>query len=195
MRRLAFLLTLCLLIGLCVGLFYKLPPIEPVEAREMVMEEGMIIQAETKQGTIKIEAGKDLQRFYHWEGATRSVTLIARSKEWYKEKVLGAYYPGPGEHWDEHHGITRACLGEAHIKFASEQAFKAWLNSDDWSYMHIVYTRTGLAVGWYKNLPRKSLNVDVFQVLIDGKIPQNLEGAQDDKITISSRHAVTPQQP
>ncbi len=41
-------------------------------------------------------------------------------------------------------------------------------------------------VGWAKILPRKQLNVDVWQILIDGKKPKRLPGSQNDKIVVET---------
>ena len=52
--------------------------------------------------------------------------------------------------------------------------------------MYPVYRDDGLMVGWYKDLPRKKLDVHVWQILIDGKKPTRLPGSQDDKIVVET---------
>ena len=52
--------------------------------------------------------------------------------------------------------------------------------------MPFVYRDDGLMVGWDKNLPRKQLGVEVWQILIDGKKPKRLPGSQDDKIVVET---------
>ena len=52
--------------------------------------------------------------------------------------------------------------------------------------MPFVYRDDGLMVGWDKNLPRKQLSVEVWQILIDGKKPKRLPGSQDDKIVVET---------
>ena len=49
-----------------------------------------------------------------------------------------------------------------------------------------VYRNDGLMVGWYKDLPRKMLDVHVWQILINGKKPTRLPGSQDDKIVVET---------
>ena len=64
---------------------------------EIVMTPGMQITAHTEKGEITIRAGDGFERFYTWDGATRSVKLWPRKTRWYGS--LGIYYPGPGQHW------------------------------------------------------------------------------------------------
>src|SRR5688500_9981860 len=92
---------------------------------ELVMQPGTEIVAETTTGAITISADSHLKRTYHWEGASRSATLWPRKERWYGS--LGAYYPGPGEHWRAHNGITRGVLQEGQQHLASEQEALKWL--------------------------------------------------------------------
>ena len=52
--------------------------------------------------------------------------------------------------------------------------------------LYPVYRNDGLMVGWYKDLPRKMLDVHVWQILINGKKPTRLPGSQDDKIVVET---------
>lgn len=146
---------------------------------ELVMEEGDRITATTGTGTIRIDAGKGLLRTYTWEGASRSATLEARTERWYGS--LGAYYPGPGEHWENHGGITRGVLQEGQQHFPDKAAALAWLKEQA-GYYPTVYTNTGLVVSFGKVMERRQLNAEVWQIHIKGKPPVSLEGAKDDAI-------------
>ena len=150
---------------------------------ELVMQPGMTITAETKTGTISISAGADLKRTYTWEGASRSATLWPRDKRWYGS--LGAYYPGPGEHWPEHNGITRGVLQEGQQHFDSEQQALEWLHKQS-GYYPTVYRDDGLVVSYCKTLPRRQLNVEVWQILIRGSKPQKLPDSDNSKITVTN---------
>ncbi len=147
---------------------------------EIVMTPGMRITATTSVGVIAITAGKGLERFYTWEGATRSVAMWPRDERWYGS--LGLYYPGPGDHWKEHKGITRGVVEEGQQHFASEADALKWIRARDW--MPFVYTHDGLVVGWGKVASRRQLNVEVWQIYIKGELPVKLEGGQDDKIVV-----------
>lgn len=145
---------------------------------EIVMSEGMKITATTSVGTITITADKGLKRSYTWEGATRSVIMWPRSERWYGS--LGIYYPGPGEHWKSHNGISRGVVDEGQQHFDTLEEVVAWLdlpyNSD------YVYRDDGLVVGFSKNLNRKQINVDVWQIYIGGKIPSKYQESAGDRI-------------
>jgi hypothetical protein len=149
---------------------------------ELVMTNGMVIIAETPTGTITITAGRGLKRTYIWEGASRSATLWARSKRWYGS--LGAYYPGPGEHWRNHNGITRGVLEEGQQHFDSEQQAMEWLRT---RYSPAVYRDDSLVVSFGKVIERRQLNVDVWQILIRGVKPERLERSNNNKIKVDRK--------
>jgi ankyrin repeat protein len=148
---------------------------------EIVMSPGMVITATTPAGTIVVTAVDDLTRSYSWEGATRSVEMWPREERWYGS--LGLYYPGPGDHWKAHNGITRGVLEEGQQHFKTVEEALQWIHSRTW--MPYVYRDDGLVVGWSKTLPRRQLNVEVWQILINGKKPHRLPGSQDSKIVVS----------
>ncbi|RYD26563.1 MAG: hypothetical protein EOP87_22555 [Verrucomicrobiaceae bacterium] len=148
---------------------------------EMVMVPGMRIETTTAAGKISVAAGKDFLRSYTWEGETRSATLFPRTERWYGS--LGAYYPGPGEHWKEHNGITRGVLqeGQQHFKDANEA--QAWIKVQK-GYYPLAYRNDGLMVAFGKVPARKQINVEVWQIFISGKKPVKLEGADDSAIRL-----------
>lgn len=171
--------------------------IPEVPARsEIVMSSGMKIIATTSVGTITITADKGLKRSYTWEGATRSVIMYPRYERWFGN--LGIYYPGPGYHWKEHNGIRRAVVEEGQQHFSTVEEALTWIRSREEGLAYIerktkkhlvyrmpfVYTDDGLAVGWTKVLPRSQLNVDVWQIYIDGKKPVKLPDSNNDKIVV-----------
>jgi hypothetical protein len=150
-------------------------------ANEIVMTPGTSITASTPQGTITITAGKNLKRSYTWEGATRSVTMWPRQNRWYGS--LGLYYPGPGEHWVKHNGITRAVVEEGQQHFATEQQAIDWLHAR--TYLSYVWRTDGLVVGWSKTPERRQLSVEVWQIIVDGKQPTQFPGSADAKISVA----------
>ncbi len=162
----------------CKRMSLESPPLEKIE---LVMSVGMRITAVTPSGRIAITALDRLTRSYTWAGATRTVEMGPRSERWYGS--LGAYYPGPGDHWDEHNGITRGVVEEGQQHFKSSAEALKWIRSRTW--MPYVYRDNGLVVGWDKTLPRRQLNVEVWQILIGGKKPRKLPGSQNDKITVT----------
>ena len=149
---------------------------------EVVMSPGMRITATTSVGTIAITAVDELTRSYTWNGATRAVEMSPRASRWYGS--LGLVNPGAGEHWRDHHGITRCVTEEGRQHFKTIEEALKWIKERDW--MPFVYRDDGLMVGWDKNLPRKQLSVEVWQILIDGKKPKRLPGSQDVKIVVET---------
>ena len=153
---------------------------EPVLPNETVMTNGMKITVTSNEGTISILAGTNFERSYTWDGATRSVVLWPRKHPW--NGSLGIYYPGPGEHWANNHGITRGVLQEGQQHFKNLGEFLDWLHA--LKGMQYVYQDNGLVVGWKKTVARKELTVDVWQIYIDGQKPKELPGSENDKIII-----------
>ncbi len=149
----------------------------PPTARPVIAPGGSIT-AKTPAGTITITAGKGLRRSFTWEGAMRSVEMgVARGTA-----TLG--WPGPGDHWKEHKGITRMVGSESELNFPTLAAARRFLADQSKEYGgNTVYTNDGLVVTFAKVLPRKQLNVDVWQILIAGRKPTILPGADDTKIT------------
>ena len=150
---------------------------------EIAMSPGMKITATTPNGVIAVSAGNGLSRSYTWQGATRSVTMLPRAERWYGS--LGLYYPGPGLHWLPHKGIARGVLeeGQQHFKTVAE-ALK-WIRSRTW--MPYVYTSSGLVVGWKRVPARMQLNVEVWQIYINGRKTSNLPGSQNSRIVTGSQ--------
>jgi hypothetical protein len=148
------------------------------------MQSGMAITADTKTGVIVISAGHGLDRTYTWEGGSRAATLWPRPARW--NGSLGAYYPGPGEHWREHNGITRGVLQEGQQHFQSEQQATDWLRKQS-GYYPTIYRDDGLVVSFGKTLARRQINVEVWQIFIRGAKPQTLAGSDHSKIKISNQ--------
>ena len=153
----------------------------PIAGLELVMAEGDKVIATTKAGKIEILAWKGLNRSYTWDGATRSVELGGRAERWYGS--LGAYYPGPGNHWKNHQGITRGVLQEGQQHFSDEAAAQKWIDQQSEWYA-TVYSNSGLLVSYDKIIERRQLNVEVWQLYIGGKKPTKLKGASDSLVIL-----------
>src|ERR1041384_5238981 len=96
---------------------------------------------------------------------------------------LGAYYPGVGEHWRGNHGITRGVLEEGQQHFHSIEDVLKWLHLQQMQYANCVYSDDGLVVCWERVLVRKQLNVNVWQIYIEGNKPTKLEGSNNKMLT------------
>ncbi len=105
-----------------------------------------------------------------------------REERWYGSK--GVYFPGTGEHWFPHKGISRAVVQEGQLNFSSTEDAMIWLSKTP-GFVRRIYRNDGLCV-WYSLFPaRNQLSCDVFQIYINGTKPSNLPGAEDSKIAVS----------
>lgn len=157
--------------------FYTIQPFT-----EIVMNQGDRIVATNKYGTIQIEAGKDTIRYYTWNNATRKVRLSVRYERWYGS--LGLYSSGGIlDHFKENDGVTRAVVQEGQQHFKSIEEAMNWIDTPYHNNIaDLVYSNEGLVVGWSKTPSREQINVDVWQIYINGEKPTNLPDASDDKI-------------
>jgi hypothetical protein len=152
---------------------------------EIAMTPGMQITARTEKGEITIRAGDGLERFYTWDGATRSAKLQPRKERWYGSLGITSSEPVPWRRWKSNKGITRLLLEEGVLWFKTVDDALAWIKRARSTGADYVYTSNGLVVGWGKILPRKQLNVDVWQFMIDGNKPQSMQGSQNELISVT----------
>lgn len=156
------------------------------EINELVMPPDAMIEASTPEGKITIKSGKGLKRYYAWGGATRSVVMWPRTERWYGS--LGLYYPGPGFHWIGHNGIKRGVLEEGQQHFDTISETMDWIHRQ--SNSDCVYRDDGLVVCFSKNLDRKQLNVDVWQIYLEGKKQSEYQERGGDRIWINSKNNI-----
>jgi len=162
--------------------WYQGDPSVPID-NEIVMPPNSTIVATTETGTICIKSGNGLKRYYTWEGATRFVVMSPRIKRWYGS--MGISYPGPGSHWlPKHNGISRGVLEEGQQHFKNMDDAMAWIKKCK-QWIPLVYRNDGLLVAYGKALSREQLNVEVWQIMINGQKPAKLEGSRNDAIHAS----------
>ena len=166
---------------------------------EAVMVEGMTISFTNSHGSMTVTADKGYERRYTWARDTRTVTMYPRKKRWYGSLGMynpGAYISGNLEQWKEHDGIKRFVVEEGQRHFTNTAEAIEWTrhgsgNPDNLDY---IYNDTGLVVGMDKQ-PRLleerkktdfpgTLEVDVWQIYINGKKPQKLDGSKNQDITV-----------
>lgn len=152
------------------------PPIPTIN--EVVMPADTTIVATTKAGAITIKSGRGLKRYYSWDGATRSVVMWPRPGRWYGS--FGMYYPGPGFHWIGHNGIKRGVLDEGQQHFNTVDEAVAWLKLP--YHEDCVYRDDGLVVCYSKRPERYQLNVDVWQIYVEGKATSEYKESAGDRI-------------
>jgi len=169
----------------CRGTNDAARPVSLPHEPEIVMTEGMEITATTETGTIVILAGKGFKRTYTWEGCTRSETLEPRCQRW--NGSLGIHSGGLGDHWPKCRGISRGVLNEGQQHFDTIEEALTWLRSRRRPGYDWVCRDDGLVVGWGKVLDRNQLNVDVWQIYINGQKPTQLPGSDISRISVTHR--------
>jgi hypothetical protein len=159
---------------------------------EIVMAARSTLTVTNTAGTLAVKAGNGVNRCYTWDAETRCIEMWPREHRW--EGSRGLYFPGPGEHWADNHGVTRGVLEESLLFFHDVAEFMVWLKSREG--FPFVYRNDGLVAGWRKNLDRKQLNVEVYQVLLGDQMtkPTSLPGADDAAITTSAATLPPPVQ-
>lgn len=163
---------------------------------EAVMVEGMSIAFTNAHGEMTITGGKGFERSYTWAGDTRALTMWPRTERWYGSLGMynpGSYIEGELEQWKEHDGIKRCVAEEGQRHFTNTAAALEWINKRG-DRLDYVYNDSGLVVGMDKQPEsleeRKrddfpgTLSVEVWQIYIDGKKPQTLEGSKNNLITV-----------
>jgi hypothetical protein len=144
---------------------------------ETVMSPGMHIKARAPGTEIIVEADRDYERLYTWDGGTRFAKLWPRKTRWHGN--LGIYFPGVGQHWKPNGGITRGVLQEGVLWFRTTEDALNWINKVQ-ALKNCVYSKDGLVVAWEKVLERKRLNVDVWQLMVAGRKPAAFPGSHDE---------------
>ena len=163
-----------------------------------MLAEGSELVVRLPDFEIKIRAGADCLRHFTWDGGTRSAYLWPRVEPWGRQ--TGAYWPGPGHHWPSHGGVTRGVIAESVIEVDSiETALQLLKNggTDDRQYgpfprnapirpdrHSYVYRDDGLAVALGLAPSRGQINVEVWQILIDGQKPTHMPGSINEAITL-----------
>ncbi len=74
-------------------------------------------------------------------------------------------------------------VDEGQQHFQTEAEALKWIGEQQ-KGQPCVWRGDGLMICWSKWPPRKQINVDVWQIYINGKKPTNLPGSQDSKIVV-----------
>ncbi len=181
-----WLLVLVVIIVVCGGCAGK----DNYSQNEIVMTPGMTITVNDSNGDFLITAETLYKRSFSWAGGKRDVIMWPRESRWYGS--FGIYYPGSGNHWEEHDGITRAVLDEGILHFNSMDDLLKYISRYR-DPTGITYNDHGLFVSWSKSAGAGgTLRVMVWQFLINGKAPAGIPGSQNKNITVSYKAAGQP---
>lgn len=156
--------------------------VQCVGVNEIILTPGMSIAAKNIHGNLLIQAGDNYHRSFTWEGETRSVDMLPRTERW--NGSSGLYYPGRGNHWKEHDGITRAVIDEGILNFESLAGILEYIGRYE-DRNSLAYNDEGFFVYWDKSPGAGgTLNVQLWQFLINGAKPNGIPGSDNTKITI-----------
>jgi hypothetical protein len=153
--------------------------IAPEADPEAVLAPGDTLTLRNGSGEIRVRATSALGREFTWEGATRSLTLWRREAPWHGAKSL--YFPGPGDHWRLHNGISRAVVEEGRIDFETSDAMNQWIAD---RLLDFRSGGDGLIAGWGINPSRRQLNVEIWQVTVNGQAPAKLSGVESGGLAV-----------
>ena len=176
---------------------------------EIVMTPGMTIAVNAGVRSMSITAGKNFERTYTWNKCTRTVTLEPRSQRWYGS--LGLFHAPFGFSWDACDNVRRAFIdeGQQHFNTLKDASiYLSHLGAVGWTFestdprvpssttytdkrlpidQQPIYTNDGLVIQWWKEgRTGLTINIQVWQILINGKKPTSLPGAQDSAFTITN---------
>jgi hypothetical protein len=136
--------------------------------REFVLYEGVTLKAILGDETLRISASKLLQRSYFWHTCELGAELNPRRSRWYGS--MGGYNAGAsfGLSAGGCNGISRPVVGEGQIHFDNHETAEKWIKRQP-DFFKKVWNTDGLLVTWATIPERSQLNVDVWQMCLNGK--------------------------
>jgi hypothetical protein len=166
------------------------------QQQQLVLRPGSVLTAVDRQGRrIRVRSTGKLTRCVEWPEHRRPVRMIPRREPWLSGQLGGydpqaRFFPGP-------HAPPRVIYSEYQLHYAHRsELIEDGLNRRvqtlrggrrRWVPLRelLVYDGTGLAITWAWQPDRNAMSVVVFQMLIQGRKPEDLPHAQDGRITLS----------
>jgi hypothetical protein len=81
-----------------------------------------------------------------------------------------------------HDGIARCCTLEEVLNFKSTAKAIAWINQEKKDGLPFVFRNDGLAILWSQHIESDTLWIMVHQLMINGRKPTYLPGAEDSRL-------------
>lgn len=154
----------------------------PYSFTELALDENVIVEATNKNGAVLIEYISPLMRRYKWDKYDELRALIPRKERWMG--LLGAYAPAEQNIWNIF--SPRIVAEDSRLYFNNKTEMEKWLfqgkDVKDW-----VYTNDGLVVGFFKSPDRDQVNIEVYQLYVDGAKPTIMEGSRPKNIKITKK--------
>ena len=148
---------------------------------ETVLSTGQCIDARNKFGHVRIGYVSPIRRRFEWDGRSRVIKMTPRPERFLG--MLGMYDPADSL------GINpfeiRLVVEESIRDFRTPQEITAFLRTSS-AVMDWVFTADGLVVGFGRSPERRQINIDVWQILLNGRKPVGLNGARPESIRLIS---------
>lgn len=151
---------------------------------ELVMREGVTIEARKDNTSVKVTSGKGLNRTYEWGRCKLKSDMGARKQRWYGSMGIYDAAPSFGFSFGGCDGISRTVVQEGQIHFDDVQFALKWIERRPKSYKN-VWTSDGLLISWDIVPGRQQLNVDMWLMCINGKRPKQLVGGFDSAVSVT----------
>jgi len=153
-------------------------PLISESQNEMVMIEGMTIEALFPKGKLTITTDAAMKRTFQWNNEKVTTTLLGRMKRW--NGSFGAYFPGGG---DPIHIVVEE--GQQH--FCSTMEALEWIDLQN-SRISYIYTSDGLVVGWDvqsgNKVSKTIIQAQIWQLYVNGEKPNNIKNSNDKLINV-----------
>lgn len=170
----------------------RIHPYEPVDAplpkeQKFVIPPNHKVIATTPLGEISLTAGNGSLRTIRWEGVTRKLALISSHG---KSSIAGFDFRSSqadpsGYIWEMHQGIAKCHYSEVLKNCHNSKEAAAFVKKTKDLTMPGVASSDGLIVEWSTEVENDVLSIFVTQLLVKGKKPSNLAGADDSKISLT----------
>jgi hypothetical protein len=140
-----------------------------------VLSRNQSVVAANGSGEVRISYVSPTRRRYEWDGQSRVVRMRVRAEPFMGK--TGLYDPADAFVGDPR---TRLVVQESTMNFDNEEQMYDFLRQEpsmDW-----VYTRDGLVLGFDRTPSRQQLNIDLYQFIVRGKPPSEMNGARPQAI-------------
>jgi len=146
-----------------------------------VLNDGQQIVANTAEGKIKIEAGPGLRRVFNWDGLRRGLIAEPRTTPFGGGDYKGITYEGTPKVWADAKGITKVHYEEGRRNFENIDDAMIWMQI---RRLYFTYNDGGLVIGWKHK--GATLQVEVWQFYIDGKLPVSMPDSHSADIAMGA---------
>lgn len=170
----------------------RIHPYMPTDAllpkgQKFVISPNHKVTAVTPLGEISVTAGNGSLRTINWQGVTRKLALISHAR---KSATAGFDFRSnqvvsSGYIWKMYRGIAKCHYYEAIKNCDNNKEANAFVASMKEPVIPGVASSDGLVVAWSTETERDVLTILVYQVLVKGRKPSNLAGADDSKIALT----------